>query len=183
MTSNFQQVVAMNEAFNNPKGNPLAIDVKRLRAQCSNIVDETGELFVSLGASKELTIAAVKALKAVLLTAQGNVDITQVRDALGDIHVFAYGAHHFMGIDADRDMKSILDGVMTRFVKDESDLEATIKKHASKGITDVYLQGKFPTMIVKSGDDQPDAPKGKFLKSASYKDTVFYPVPTNIVAE
>jgi hypothetical protein len=32
-------------------------------------------------------------------------------------------------------------------------------------------------MVMKSASDQPDAPKGKFLKSASYQNTVFRPVP------
>ena len=47
---------------------------------------------------------------------------------------------------------------------------------AAAGVTDVYFEGEYPTMIMKSASDQPDAPKGKFLKSASYKEPVFYPV-------
>jgi hypothetical protein len=45
--------------------------------------------------------------------------------------------------------------------------------HTMKGVHDVYFEGEYPTMVMKSGSDQPDAPKGKFLKSASYKEPVF----------
>src|SRR3546814_3552414 len=42
------------------------------------------------------------------------VNLNQARDGLCDINVFSYGAHHMMGIDADRDMSSVVGGVMTR---------------------------------------------------------------------
>lgn len=66
-----------------------------------------------------------------------------------------------------------VDGVMTRFIKDDADKQATQALHAANGVTDVYFEGEYPTMVMKSASDQPDAPKGKFLKSASYKQTVF----------
>jgi predicted HAD superfamily Cof-like phosphohydrolase len=150
----FQRVAEMNTAFGNPKGNASNIDWKRLRSQCLNILDEYNELLVAL--SRE--------------------EVEGVRDALCDIQVFANGAQHLMGVDGDADMHAVVDGVMTRFIKDEDDKIATISMHRAKGVTEVYFVGEYPKMIMKSERDQPDAPKGKFLKSASYSNTVFPPV-------
>lgn len=176
MTSptNFQLVAAMNTAFGNPKGNAFNIDWGRVRKQCLNIPDEFGELMIALGADPIVTKAAVDMLKAAVSShTYGPVDPLGARDALCDIHVFGYGAHHLMGIDADPDMRAVLTGVMTRFIKDDADKDATIRKHAAKGVIEVYFEGEYPTMIMKSTSDQPDAPKGKFLKSASYTEPVF----------
>ena len=170
--SNFARVAKMNAAFGNPQGNPHAIDYERIRSQCLNIGHEFAELLSALGGESESIKSLLNAIDGVRFN--GDVNLEQVRDSLCDTHVFAYGAHHLMGIDADRDMESVIDGVMTRFIKNELDCKATIDKHAAKGVADVYFEGKFPTMVMKSGSNQPDAPKGKFLKSASYAEPVFY---------
>lgn len=172
MSSNFEDVARMNEAFGNGKGDPATINWERIRSQCKSIGHEFGELMIALGARKEGVQALITMIDS--LGFDGHVNLDQVRDSLCDIHVFGHGAHHLMGIDGDRDMNSVVDGVMTRFIKDEDDKRATVAKHASKGVTDVYFVGEFPTMVMKSASDQPDAPKGKFLKSASYKEPVFY---------
>jgi hypothetical protein len=174
----------MNEAFGNPEGDPSNIDIDRIRSQCKNILDEFVELMVALGANKSrIEAARTSFLAQLVFDSKFEDDISHVRDALIDIHVFAYGAHHLMGIDADRDMGSVISGVMSRFIKDEADKEATIAKHAAKGVIEVYFEGEYPAMIMKSAVDQPDAPKGKFLKSASYKEPVFYQLhPTPIVS-
>lgn len=175
--TNFQRVAAMNIAFGNPKGDPSNIDIDRIRKQCMNLPDELGELMIALGADASLVKAAITNLKWVASKATGEVDLDGVRVALCDIHVFDYGTHHLMGIDADADMRAVVDGVMTRFIKDEADKEATVAAHAAKGVTEVYFEGSFPTMVMKSAIDQPDAPAGKFLKSASYREPVFAPLP------
>lgn len=172
--SNFERVCDMNVAFGNPRGNPLNMDLDRVRSQCRNLLDEFCEIQLALGASHEAVQAVRSAASAI--SYPGQVDIDGVRDGLCDIHVFAYGAHHLMGVDADRDMQTVVNAVMTRFIKDEADKQATIAKHAAKGVTEVYFEGDFPTMVMKSAVDQPDAPKGKFLKSASYCEPDFPPV-------
>ena len=173
LLTSFQRVAAMNVAFGNKAGNPLEVDAARVRNQCRSILHEFCELQIALGADQNTVQAILDAAKK--LTYSGNtIDVDGARDALCDIKVFGDGAHHFMGYDADKDMDSVIDGVMTRFIKDEADKQATIEKHAAKGVTDVYFEGEFPTMVMKSGTDQPDAPKGKFLKSASYREPVFY---------
>jgi hypothetical protein len=168
----------MNTAFGNPKGDPTNIDWNRVRKQCLNIPDEIGELFIALGASQVEVMNAVRLLKkaGAELSPTSIVDVDEVRDALCDVQVFAQGAQHFIGVDGDADMAAVVAGVMTRFVKDEADLNATIQLHRAKGVEHTYVEGEFPTMVLKSAVDQPDAPKGKFLKSASYSQTVFPPL-------
>lgn len=174
--SNFERVAAMNIAFGNPKGNPKDIDFDRIRKQALNIADEFAELMIALGANASNIKYAVNNLKALASIVTHEVDITDVRDALCDINVFSYGAQHLMGVDGDADMNAVLDGVMTRFIKNETDFAATLNMHNAKGVTEVYREGDYPTMVLKSATDQPDAPQGKFLKSASYTNTVFPPL-------
>lgn len=172
MSSTFVRVAQMNTAFGNPQGDPANINWPRIQSQCKNVGHEFGELMIALGADKDQVKAIIAGIDS--LKFGGPVDLPQVRDSLCDVHVFADGAHHLMGIDADRDMHAVVDGVMTRFIKDDADKQATIAMHARKGVTDVYFEGEYPTMVMKSAGDQPDAPKGKFLKSASYREPVFY---------
>lgn len=149
--TNFQLVAAMNSAFGNPKGDSGAIDLERVKSQCKNILDEYNEL----------------------MEAFEQRDFYKIRDALCDIHVFAYGAHHLMGLDADDDMFQVVNAVMSRFIKNEDDKERSRINYANKGVTEVYFEGNYPQMIMKSAIDQPDAPKDKFLKSASYREPTF----------
>lgn len=175
--TNFSRVSAMNVAFGNPKGDPTSIDWGRVRKQSLNIVDEFGELMIALGADTTAVKAAIEGLKWAASKPVNAVNSDLARDALCDIHVFSYGSHHLMGVDADADMDAVVDGVMTRFIKDDADKEATIAKHAAAGIVDVYFEGEYPTMVMKSACDQPDAPEGKFLKSASFREPVFTALP------
>ncbi len=189
MTTTFQLVSEMNEAFQNPKGDPLNINWTKIQKQCLNIPDEIGELFKAMGGHAKDTVgagfidAAVEEFKKRLadsleIDSEGDIDVDGVRDALCDIPVFSCGAQHLMGVNGDHDMEVVIGGVMTRFIKDDADKEATIAKHASKGVTEVYFEGSYPKMIMKSAKDQPDAPQGKFLKSASYQEPVFYGLGT-----
>ena len=178
MKTSFQLVSEMNVAFGNPKGDPNNIDWNHVRRQFKNIGHEFCELLTALGLNAACVENILGSIDRNTNPEQFTEDINleQVRDSSRDVVVFADGGHHLMGIDGDRDMQAVIDGVMTRFVKDQADLDATIEKHAKAGVLEVYTEGSFPTMIVKSAADQPDAPKGKFLKSASYKQSQFYAV-------
>lgn len=176
--SSFRQVAAMNVAFGNPAGDPYAVDVARLQSQMLNVVDELGEFYVATGCDAALVAAGVEAFKAHITEAMAGdeefgMDFIKARDAVCDIQVFAMGGQHFMGVDGDDDMRAVVEGVMTRFIKDDADKAATIAKHAAKGVTEVYFEGEYPRMVMKSAKDQPDAPKGKFLKSASFREPDF----------
>lgn len=166
--TSFDLVCIMNDAFGN-HGTEGGVDIQRLKKQCLNLPDEIGEIFVALGGDPKEIKRAVASFKTSLKKPGklGQMSLNDLRDGLCDLHVFAYGAHHLLSLDADEDMRIVLKAVMTRFIKDPADKEATIALHAAKGVTEVYFEGKYPKMIMKSAKDQPDAPKGKFLKSAS----------------
>ena len=174
----FQRVAEMNTAFGNPKGDANDINWTKVRNQCKNILDEYLELMVGLGlapiAAEHIRFNANIAYE---VGFEGQPDVEAVRDALCDIQVFDLGAQHLMGYDGDNDMDDVVDGVMTRFIKDGDDYLATRKLHEGKGVTEVYFEGEYPKMVMKSAVDQPDAPRGKFLKSSSFKQTVFRDAP------
>ncbi len=181
----FKAVKDMNVAFGNPEGDPYMLEAEdptiwaSLERQCHNIGGHITHTKNSLawhidGEVKELLIA---------LEAR-NID--KVRDALCDIMVFTLGAFHFAGYDANRDMRSVIDGVLTRFCKDDDELTHTIKKYELRGLQ-VYADGEFPFKFVKSSIDQVGTdgetyPQGKFLKSVGYKDTVFYQLEESLTA-
>lgn len=177
--SPFQRVVEMNEAFGNGKGDSENIDWQRIRSQCKNIFDEYLELLSALGVRdsymEELKYEHEDLFDAKYFT--NPPDAEAVRDALCDIQVFANGAQYLMGYNGDNDMDDVIDGVMSRFIKSPEDKEATIALHAARGVTKVYFEGEYPKMVMKSAVDQPDAPRHKFLKAASFKPTEFRDAP------
>lgn len=175
----FERVSEMNIAFNNPKGDSKNIAWGKVKSQCSSIFDEYCELLEALGCK----IAFVNKFKCEHKTLinehnfTSGPDVEAVRDALCDLQVFAQGAQHLMGYNGDNDMHDVIDGVMSRFVKNAEDKLRTHEMHHAKGVTDVYYEGEYPYVVMKSAKDQLDAPKGKVLKSASYKQTVFREAP------
>jgi hypothetical protein len=175
LASPFHRVAAMNEAFSKPRGDAKNTNWEKVRNQCKNIFDGYCELLAALGVHD----ADVAMLSERHSRLTGNLDLgpqpdtTAVRDALCDIQVFAQGAQHMMGYNGDNDMHDVIDGVMTRFIKDDDDEVDTKALHKGRGVTEVYFEGEYPTRVMKSAVDQPDAPKGKVLKSASFKNTIF----------
>jgi hypothetical protein len=170
--SMFEQVSRMNESFGNQKGNPLKINGNKLVAQCKNIASEFQELMKPLGFDVAFQFTPRED--------PNKPSIDDIRDALCDIMVFALGAHHIMGYDANRDMTSVIDGVMTRFCKDNDEECATIEKYDELGIS-LYAEGEYPTRCLKSthdqlGKDGDTYPKGKFVKSVGYHKPAFYQV-------
>ena len=78
-----------------------------------------------------------------------------------------------IGADPDADMHAVIDGVLTRFCRDEAELQATKLKYDTLGVK-YYVEGVFPEVCLKSAEDQGDEyPKGKFLKSVGYRLPVF----------
>ena len=174
----YQAVRAMNVAFGNATFGPLPFNSltspeerkaawERLEKQCWAI-GGNGNQEVH-GELKELHDALAER------------NITKVRDALCDLMVFILGAYHFTDYDAEQDMQCVLDGVMTRFCRDEAELKATIAKYDAMGVA-TYHGGSFPYVWVKSYSDQTDVggehyPKGKFLKSVGFKEPTFFEHP------
>jgi hypothetical protein len=180
----FKLVSQMNEAFGNQKGNPNVINGKKLVSQCKNIASEFQELMKPLGFDVAFQFTPIT-----VSGYQGQMD--DIRDALCDIMVFALGAHHIMGYDAERDMQSVIDGVMTRFCKDSLEMAVTIEKYKALGVS-LYPDGQFPKLCLKSTHDQVGTdgdtyPKDKFVKSVGYRKPIFYKpedeTPIDIIAE
>lgn len=151
----FEQVSLMNEAFGNPKGNYESINYERLEKQCRNILDEYNELMAAIAAK----------------------DPVAVRDAMCDVMVFTLGGYHFIGADANADMKAVFDSNMSKFVRDHSELAATEEKYRSLGVP-YRLEGEFPMMRVRCtedtvGTDGETYRANKILKSAGYHKPVF----------
>jgi NTP pyrophosphatase (non-canonical NTP hydrolase) len=150
----FHDVVTMNEAFGNPKGQPGEISQPRFLSQCRNIADEVAELQQAIEEKNPI----------------------KIRDALSDIMVFTLGAYHFLGVDADADMAAVFKSNMSKFCKDEQELSATKAKYDALGVKH-YEEGEFPTKCLKCLEDFTDAAgnayrKGKFLKGIAYQEPV-----------
>jgi hypothetical protein len=168
----FQRVAEMNVAFGNERGDPSNIDEQALMMQSKSIGSEFVELMKALGVQVNMQFQPF---------ASGPTNMDDVRDALCDIMVFALGAFHRMGIDAEDDMESVVSAVMSRFCKHEHDLLATRAKYDAAGVA-YTVHGEFPRVYLRSEHDQqmPEYPKGKFLKSASYRGPIFAPLPAPV---
>lgn len=130
-------------------------------------------------------VTALRAAQSHLMYAIVQRNANEVQRALQQIIYVAEQSAGKMGVSPavhEADMYAVVDGVMTRFIKDDADKAATIAKHAAKGVTDVYFEGEYPVMIMKSASAQPDAPAGKFLKSASFKEAAFAEAPYDVDA-
>lgn len=149
--SNFNKVVVFNQAIGNEAGDKQNIDWDLLEREVAMIQSEVDELKQAI---KER-------------------DINEVRDALCDIHVFAYGTHHKIGYNADADMHKVISSLYSRFCETKDDLQATIEHHKQRGVDSVTIHGEYPFAYIKSAGDYPDAPKGKFLKSINYSEPRF----------
>lgn len=119
-------------------------------------------------------------------TADG--DLTQVRDAIADIILLAAGQMgHIVGIDVNEDYKRMCAYNMSRIPTNAQDAVNTVKKYEQLGIEAVILdeftigdETLYPVITVDreqystSGEHFP--PK-KFLKSVSFHDAEYEPIP------
>lgn len=149
--TNYEKVITFNLAIGNKSGDKRKIDWDLLTREVDMIQSEVDELREAI----ELK------------------NINKFRDGLCDVHVFAYGTHHKIGHNADKDMDAVMTALYSRFCENIDILYKTIAFHKNKGVLEVTIHGKFPFAYIKSDGDYPDAPKGKFLKSINYHEPVF----------
>lgn len=174
----FHDISYMNVAFGNKKGDPDAINGKKLMMGVQQaIVELTSEL----DKAKEKN------------------DVEGICDSICDAIVYLGGSYHQTGFDIDLDLKAIFESNMSKFCKDEVVLAASMEKYDKLGVQFV-TEGSFPTVCLKSSTDQwlnkttgavsaynpighpqgsgnpgyasewvLEYPKGKFLKGAAYK--------------
>jgi NTP pyrophosphatase (non-canonical NTP hydrolase) len=151
----FRDVSTMNVAFGNPKGDPSNIDFDRISSQCRNIPDEYAEL--------QEAIAEKNSVK--------------VRDALSDLMVFALGAFHLMGVDAEEDMAAVFRSNMSKFCWTKEDMDRTKAKYTALGVP-WYEEGNQHGNYLKAAEDCEDIHgnkyrKGKFLKGINFREPDF----------
>lgn len=154
----------------------------------ANTVDEYSQ--VDLGAAGSTLTEVIKNYSAHCQGYVGKLESAAAEAHLEDVVVslaqtvgfITYIQEQVLRVDVVKEMESVINGVMTRFIKDEADEAATYAKHNKKHLSvlgeganalQVYYEGQYPSRIMKSAVDQPDAPKGKFLKSASFSEPVF----------
>ena len=102
-------------------------------------------------------------------------DITEMRDAIGDILYVVYGAAHTFGFDADSDFATIHNSNMSKLCKTEEEAQQTVAKYEQdfkdgKTTYDTpyyYLNEKTRLWIVKNRST------GKVLKSINYTPVTF----------
>jgi hypothetical protein len=155
----FEDVSSLNDAFGNPKGDPLNPKWDRLKSQAKNILDEYNELMDD---------------------GIGPKNMTEVRDAICDILVFTLGLGHMAGIDVEADMKVVDLSNRSKFCANDKELAATVDKYGKLGV-EVYCEGEYPLMRVKSykeqtGNDGKLYQANKMLKSVTFKEPVFVPL-------
>lgn len=177
----FELVSDMNVEFGNPKGDPKHImrDLEKHVAQCKNIGAEFLELMKAFGVHAGISLNSQYTSNEVDEShATRAVDIDGVRDALCDIMVFALGAFHKMGVDAELDMREVVSALFSRFARGDAHLLDTREHYDKLGIL-YTVEGTFPTVCLKSAEDQqmPEYPKGKFLKAVGYRKPRFYALP------
>lgn len=190
----FAIVAAMNNAFGNNRGNarelvpPLASTDDRLKVLHDGAWERLGKQCDNIGGKANIQApdgtwgGIINGEVLELQRAIKRRDLNGTRDALCDIMVFALGAFHIAGLDADGDMLAVVEGVMTRFCKNEAELEQSLQKWRDKGVEKIHTRGSFPTLALISSEDQTafdgeQIPKGKFLKPVGYRDTVFPALP------
>ncbi len=108
-----------------------------------------------------------------LMHAASEENLPEVRDALCDIMVFALGAYQRMGLDADEDMRLVVEALYTRFCRDEAHQAATAHHYQANVHLAIELGRTNNRLWVKSAIDQTGADgafyaKGKFLKALGY---------------
>lgn len=98
-----------------------------------------------------------------------NVD--EAADAVADAIIFLVGGLFKSGIDPIETIDLILAGIMTRFVKDEADEEATYAKYEREGLPRecVSVEGEYPFRVFRVKTEISGFECQKFLKSNSAK--------------
>lgn len=93
-----------------------------------------------------------------------------------NICYYCYLISDIYGFDIDEDMDAIIESNMSKFCKDQEDLNLTLQKYIDLGI-EVYAKGEFPKALVFSSKDQLDKNgkqyrADKFLKSIYFKEPI-----------
>ncbi|MGH1461210.1 MAG: nucleoside triphosphate pyrophosphohydrolase family protein [Neptuniibacter sp.] len=149
--TNFVNVSKLNTVFGNEQGDPNNPNWEKIQKQLHLIQEETAEL--SEGVDTK--------------------NWQEMRDAVSDILVVTYGMAHIMGIDVDADMAAVQDSNMSKLCTTPEEVETTLGFYEQEVGIQVYAEGHFPEVAIKSSQDQTGTdekfyPKGKFLKNTNW---------------
>lgn len=149
--SNFTDVSFLNTVFGNQKGEYGTPNWEKAAKQLHLIQEELAELVE--GIEKQ--------------------DVTEVRDAIADVLVTAYGMAHILGIDADADMAAVQESNLSKLCKTEDEIAQTLAYYENEVGIEVYAGGELPKAFIKSAKDQNGKdskfyPAHKFLKNINW---------------
>lgn len=157
------RVKQLNELFGNPEGDMNAVNKKQARKQARLVLEEGGELGEAVGLTLESYIGT---------TVRDTVDMIAVADAIGDLLTVVYGMGHVCGLDSDAIYLRVHESNMTKFIEDESGIQAALKYYYDIGIpqSSIQIEGEAPYLFVRVIEDCMDNkgkvyPQGKFLKN------------------
>jgi len=158
MKSNFENVVALQETFKIPHTSASKVDWAMLRDHFDLITEEHVELR-DKGLGKE--------------------DWREVKDAIGDLLVVAYGMAYRCNIDADALMRNISDSNFSKLCNNADEVTDTVKYYTDIGVktrveeTDLNgvrkwaIKSAMAQTYVERGETK-TINDGKFLKNTNW---------------
>jgi len=151
-SSDFLKIIAMNLAFGNhaPESTPSDESATYHMGQAIKMANSE---FVEWEEARAL------------------MNVEEQADAIMDAIVFLVGGLYKAGIDPMQTLDNVLEALMTRFIKDEKDMEDTYKMYEAMGLArdDIAVEGAFPNMVFRSKIEKFNFECQKFLKSKNNK--------------
>lgn len=162
----FERDERMNTLFGNPKGNKHYIPWQKVAMKLKVLASELAETCRAAGLQVSIDFGDTL----------GPPNLVKFLDGLGDANTVLNGVAHFAGVDLDAIHWAVLTSNLSKFCKNQEELEATVAKYQAIGV-EVAPGGKFPFAYVKSAKDQmigdDPCPAGKFLKGVGFKEPDF----------
>lgn len=146
----FQKNTIMNLAFGNAKGDKHEPDWAAIERQWKISLSEMNEIGKAI--------------------AERN--FVEVIDGIADVTTTNDGLAHIAGVNGDVALECVYQSNMSKFCRDQAEVDATIAKYAALGVQ-LTVHGEFPQKYVRSAIEQElngeTIPAGKFLKGVNYK--------------
>lgn len=152
---NFDRDVRMQQLFGNPMGNKFDPDWAYLKQQFDIFYSEVEEM-------RDDGIAAR--------------NFTELLDGIGDAQTVLYAICNAAGVDIRQVHDAVHKSNLTKFCRNEKDLNDTIAHYAAQGVN-VASFGEFPFVCVRTVGENvvkgKPVPEGKFLKCIHYQEPDF----------
>lgn len=165
MKTTFEKVSALNEAFGNPKGNLLNINVAGVRKQVMLCAEELCEMFEAAFPGRKVTIHIDDS------QLKDGLDLVALLDAQGDLTTVNDGVAHIAGFNGNDVYDAVHISNMSKFISTEDDKIKALDYYYGLGFQpdDLFLRGNYPyKAIIVKRDIRLNGkfyPAGKFLKN------------------